>query len=133
MNKQKIKSFTDLETWKEGHKLVLIIYKITKDFPKEEMFGLTSQLRRAAISIVSNIAEGFSRNGQKEKIQFYYIAKGSNTEIQSQLLVAKDLGYLKDKDFGKIAEQSIKVNKLISGLIKYCKNNTKYCILNTSL
>ncbi len=131
MNKQKIRSFTDLEAWKESHKLVLMIYKVTKDFPKEEIFGLISQLRRAAISIVSNIAEGFSRNSQKEKIQFYFIAKSSNTEIQSQLLVAKDLGYLNEKDFSNIAEQSIKVNKLINGLIKYCKNhiiilNTKY-------
>ena len=125
MNKQKIKSFTDLEAWKESHKLVLMVYKITKDFPKEEIFGLTSQLRRAVISIVSNIAEGFSRQGLKEKIQFYYISKSSNTEIQSQLLVSKDLKYLTEENFNNIAEQSIKVNKLISGLIKYCKN-TKY-------
>lgn len=122
MKNQKIKSFTDLEAWKESHKLVLMVYKATKDFPKEEMFGLTSQLRRAAISIVSNIAEGFSRQGTKEKIQFYYISKSSNTEIQSQFLVAKDLRYLKEEEFSSIAEQSIKVNKLISGLIKYCKN-----------
>ncbi|MCK4592375.1 four helix bundle protein [Candidatus Parcubacteria bacterium] len=120
-----MKSFTDLEAWKESHKLVLMVYKATKDFPKEEMFGLTSQLRRAAISIVSNIAEGFSRQGAKEKIQFYYISKSSNTEVQSQLLVAKDLKYLTEEDFSNIAEQSIKANKLISGLIKYCKN-TKY-------
>jgi four helix bundle protein len=131
MDKQKIKSFTDLEAWRESHKLVLLVYKTTKNFPKEEMFGLISQLRRAAISIVSNIAEGFSRNGQKEKIQFYYISRSSNTEIQSQLLVAKDLEYISGEDFSNIANQSIKVNKLISGLIKYCKNNTKYQILNT--
>ncbi len=126
MNNQKIKSFTDLEAWKESHKLVLMIYKVTRDFPKEEMFGLTSQLRRATISIVSNIAEGFTRKGSKEKIQFYYISKSSNTEVQSQLLVAKDLRYLTEEDFNNIAKQSIKANKLISGLIKYCKNNTKY-------
>lgn len=78
MNKQKIKSFTDLEAWKEGHEFVLTIYKITKEFPKDEMFGLTSQLRRAAVSIVSNIAEGFTRESSKEKakgksqILFYF-------------------------------------------------------------
>jgi four helix bundle protein len=70
MNKQKIKSFTDLEAWKESRKLVLMIYEVTSEFPKEEIFGLTSQLRRAAISMVSNIAEGFSRNSQKEKHSF---------------------------------------------------------------
>lgn len=124
MNKQKIKSFTDLEAWKESHKLVLMVYMTTSNFPKEEMFGLVSQLRRAAISIVSNIAEGFSRNSPKEKIQFYFTAKGSNTEIQSQLLIAKDLKYLSEEDFSGMAQQSIKVNKLINGLIKYCRNNT---------
>ncbi|MEA1937250.1 MAG: four helix bundle protein [Patescibacteria group bacterium] len=125
MDKQKIKSFTDLEAWKESHKLVLMIYEVTNEFPRDEMFALVSQLRRAAISIVSNIAEGFTRKGSKEKIQFYFIAKGSNVEIQSQLLVAKDLKYLNKENFDNIANQSIKANKLIGGLIKYCKN-TKY-------
>lgn len=125
MNKQKIKSFTDLEAWKESHKLVLMIYEITKEFPKDEMFGLTSQLRRAAVSIVSNIAEGFTRESSKEKARFYFISKSSNTEVQSQLLVARDLRYVKEEVFNNIAKQSIKANKLISGLIKYCKN-TKY-------
>ena len=125
MDKQKIKSFTDLEAWKESHKLVLMIYEITKEFPKDEIFGLTSQLRRAAVSIVSNIAEGFTRESSKEKARFYFISKSSNTEVQSQLLVARDLRYVKEEVFNNIAKQSIKVNKLISGLIKYCKN-TKY-------
>lgn len=101
--KQKIKSFTDLDAWKEGHKLVLDIYKITKDFPKEEQFGLTIQLRRAGVSFTSNIAEGFSRNSYKEKLQFYSTALGSLTEIQNQLLVAKDIGYITRENFNKIA------------------------------
>jgi len=75
---KKIKSFTDLNAWREAHKLALIVYKITKDFPKEEMFGLTSQMRRAVVSITSNIAEGFSRQSYSEKVQFYSIAQGSN-------------------------------------------------------
>jgi four helix bundle protein len=74
---EKIRSFRDLDVWKEGHKLVLEIYKITKNFPKEEMFGLSNQLKRAAVSITSNIAEGFSRKSLKEKIQFYSMAKAS--------------------------------------------------------
>jgi len=110
-----------LDAWKEGHKLVIEIYKITKNFPKEEMFGLTNQLKRTAVSVTSNIAEGFSRKSLKEKIQFYSMAKASNTELQNQLLIAKDVGYLSREKFEKLEEQSIRVNKLISGLIRYCK------------
>lgn len=122
MDNKKITSFTGLDTWKEGHKLVLMIYDITKKFPKEEIFGLVSQMRRAAVSITSNIAEGFSRNGVKEKIQFYSVARGSNVEIQNQLLIAKDIKYIDKESFNKIAEQSIKVNKLINGMIRYCRD-----------
>lgn len=78
---RKIKSFTDLTVWKEAHELVLLIYSLTKDFPKEELFGLVTQIRRAVVSITSNIAEGFSRNSYKEKAQFYAMALGSLTEV----------------------------------------------------
>jgi four helix bundle protein len=118
---EKIRSFRDLDAWKEGHRLVLEIYKMTKSFPKEEMFGLSNQLRRSAVSITSNIAEGFSRKSLKEKIQFYSMAKASNTELQNQLLIARDVGYLNEEKFKQLEEQSIRVNKLISGLIRYCK------------
>jgi len=120
--KNKIKSFTDLNTWKEGHKLVLDIYRITKNFPREEQFGLTIQLRRAGVSFTSNIAEGFSRNSYKEKLQFYSIALGSLTEIQNQLLVAKDIDYMTKEEFDKIAEQTIIVNKITNGIIKKSKS-----------
>lgn len=120
-DKSKIRTFTDLDAWKEAHKLVLIIYKITKIFPKEEMFGLTNQMRRAVISITSNIAEGFSRNSFKEKLQFYSMAQGSLTEVQNQLLAAKDIGYITEEDFNNIAEQSVKAHKIINGLIKKSK------------
>lgn len=119
----KIKSFTDLDTWKEAHKLVIEIYKLTKDFPNEEKFGLVNQMRRAAVSVTSNIAEGFSRQSLKEKIQFYFMSKGSNIELQNQLLIAKDVGYLNKEAFDEIARQSITVNKLINGLIKYCRKD----------
>ncbi len=120
-NKNKIKSFTDLNAYQEAHKLVLMIYQITKSFPKEERFGLVDQLRRAAVSITSNIAEGFSRNTNKDKCQFYALALGSLSELQSQLLIAKDLKYLNQQTFNLIAQQSIIVRKLLSGLkrIKY--------------
>ena len=127
--KTTIKKFTDLNAWKEGHKLVLIIYGITKGFPKEELFGLVSQLRRCAVSITSNIAEGFSRQSYKEKLQFYSMALGSVTELQNQLLVARDVGYITDKKFKEIAEQSIIVHKIINGLIK----SSKTIILNFPL
>ena len=117
----KIKSFTDLDTWKEGHKLVLIIYEITKKFPKEELFGLIMQLRRAAVSFTSNIAEGFSRNSYKEKLQFYSMALGSLTEIQNQILITRDIGYITNNEFNLIAEQTVKINKITNGLIKMSK------------
>jgi len=79
----KIVSFSGLESWKKAHKLVIMIYQITKQFPREEVFGLISQMRRCAVSITSNIAEGFSRQSYKEKVQFYSMALGSVTEIQN--------------------------------------------------
>lgn len=120
MNREsgKIRSFTDLDAWKEGHKLVLAIYETTKKFPKEELFGLTSQMRRCSVSITSNIAEGFSRQSFKEKIQFYSVAQGSVTELQNQLLITKDIGYMTRDKFDIIAEQSITVHKIINGLIR---------------
>lgn len=113
----KIKNFTDLHAWKEVHALVLEVYRLTRDFPKEEQFGLSTQLRRAAISITSNIAEGFSRSSLKEKIQFYSISLGSLTEVENQLLAAQDLGYLPDANSATV-QQTMLVNKLINGLIK---------------
>jgi four helix bundle protein len=118
---EKIKSFTDLITWKEGHKLVLLTYKQTRHFPKGEIFGLVSQMRRCAVSITSNIAEGFSRKSYKEKVQFYSISLGSVTELQNQLIIAKDVNFLEESDFKEIMETSIIVHKIINGLIKKLK------------
>ena len=118
MNEEKIKSFTDLKAWQEGHKLVLMVYDVTKKFPKEEQFGLTNQIQRAAVSITSNIAVGFSRNSSKEKIQFYAMSRGSLTEVQNQLVIARDIKYLDSKVFGHVADQSILVSKILNGLIK---------------
>jgi len=125
--KGKIRSFTDLRAWQEGHLLVLKIYKKTKVFPKEETFGLTSQMRRCTVSITSNIAEGFSRKTSKDKRRFYYISLGSITELQNQLVVSRDLGYIEQEDFNKISRQTINVHKLINGLIK----SSEYLILDT--
>lgn len=118
MNNAKIKSFTNLIVWQEAHKLALEIYRITKSFPREETYSLTDQMKRCSISITSNIAEGFSRQSKKEKIQFYFTAKGSLTELQNQLLLVKDIKYLSSASFKSIAEQTVAVHKLINGFIK---------------
>ncbi len=120
MNKT-IKTFTDLNAWQNGHELVLLIYKLTKNFPKDEMFGLASQMRRCSVSVTSNIAEGFGRQGYKEKIQFYYLAQGSLTELKNQLLVAKDVEYLNKENFDEIADKANTTHALLQGLIKKSK------------
>ena len=116
-----IDSFTKLIAWQEAHRLVLSIYQITRVFPKDELFGLTSQMRRAAISITSNIAEGFNRRTANDKVHFYYIALGSLTEEQNQLLASRDIGYINNASFHKIAEQTVLVSKVLNGLIKATK------------
>ncbi len=120
-HESRIKSFTDLTTWQEGHQLVLAVYKVVKLFPSDEQFGLKSQMQRAAVSITSNIAEGFSRDSYADKKHFYIMAHGSLTEIQNQLLIAKDVGYISEKEFTAIADYSVIVHKLLSGLIKSTK------------
>lgn len=117
----KIKDFTDLIAWQEGHKLVIHIYKITLTFPKEEIYGLTSQIRRAVVSITSNISEGFGRKTYKEKVQYYYQAQGSLTEVKNQLHIAKDVGYITDSDFLALYSQANDVHKILQGLISSSK------------
>jgi len=112
-----IKYFTDLLAWQKNHNLVLEVYQLTKKFPKDELFGLTSQIRRAVVSITSNIAEGFGRYYFNEKIRFYRIAKGSATEVQNQLIIAKDLKYITEEEFNKIKVISFEGYKLTCGII----------------
>ena len=108
---------SDLEAWKESIKLVKVIYHITDKFPKSELFGLTSQARRAAVSVPSNIAEGNARYSSKESLRFMDIALGSLAELETQLIIAKELNYIKN------CEEEIKlikkVNALVKGLRKY--------------
>jgi four helix bundle protein len=118
-----IKSFTDLNAWRKGHELVLQIYKITKIFPKSEIFSLTSQIQRCAVSITSNIAEGFCRQSFKDKIQFYAISQGSVAELQNQLLIARDIGYIDNTAFTHLADKTVIVHKLLTGLIKSSRNH----------
>jgi len=113
-----IKEFYDLDVWKKGHKLVLEIYKITKDFPKEEKFGIIDQLRRAASSITANVAEGFERYHFNDKIKFYYQARGSVAEVQNFLLLSKDLGYINTDVREELIQKTNEIRQLINGLIR---------------
>jgi len=120
-----IKDFTDLNVWREGHKLVILVYGTVKKFPKEELYSLTDQMKRASISITSNIAEGFGRQTYKEKNQYYYQAQGSLTELKNQILIAKDVGYIDKIVFDKLVEQSNIVHQLLQGLIRKTKTFIK--------
>ena len=125
MPENKITTFQDLDAWKQGHKLVLLVYAITKSFPKKEVFALVSQMRRCAVSITSNLAEGFSRASFRDKAYFYSMALGSLTELQNQLLISKDLVYLSNDKFAEPYEQSVRVHKIINGLIKSTKERVR--------
>ncbi len=118
MATKKIQKFSDLIAWQEGHKLVIGVYRQTEIFPSEEKFSLTSQIRRSAVSITSNIAEGFGRQSSKDKTHFYIMARGSVLELQNQLLIARDISLLTKLNFKQLAESSISVHKLINGLIR---------------
>ena len=122
MNQEnKIQEFTDLNSWKTAHDLVLSVYILTKKFPLSERFGLISQVQRASVSITSNIAEGFCRHSYKEKVQFYYQAHGSLTEVKNQLMLAKDLNYITNPDFNIIIEKVATSQRLLQGLTKKSK------------
>ncbi len=121
-NNTKIKTFTDLKVWNEGHKLVLLIYKTTEQFPSRETYSLTDQMRRASASITANITEGFGRQIYKEKLQFYYITQGSLTELKNFILIAKDVGYLSIKELNQLTDQANVTHQLLQGLIRKTKS-----------
>ena len=109
--------FRRLDAWNEAHKLVMGIYKSTRNFPSEEKFGLTSQIRRAAVSISSNIVEGCERRTTKDFLQFLYISRASLSEVRYHLLLAKDLVYLPEKDYDSLDAQADRVGKILHGLM----------------
>ena len=117
-----IKDFTDLVAWQEAHKLVLMIYKATKRFPREELYRLTSQICDAAVSITSNLAEGFSRFHYKDKLNFYYNSRGSIAEVINQLIIARDLGYVTFIDYEMVEVQANKTSAILRGLISKTKD-----------
>jgi four helix bundle protein len=114
--KEKIKDFRQLDVWNKSHQLTLRVYKITKNYPSDERFGLISQMRRSAFSVPANIAEGFARRGKAEKRQFLRISQGSANELLYYLILSKDLGYL--KDIGKETQELESISKMLSTMIK---------------
>lgn len=112
-----IKSHKDLIVWQKGVDLVLTVYQLTKGFPREEVYGLTSQVRRAAISIPSNIAEGRSRGTRKDFSQFLRIALGSGSELETQLLLAKRLSFITEIDYNKAVGQLEEVMEMLNAMI----------------
>ncbi|AZI21182.1 four helix bundle protein [Chryseobacterium taklimakanense] len=115
-----MRSHKDLQVWQESMVLVTEIYSLSENFPESEKFGLTSQIRRSAISIPSNIAEGFARKGNKELIQFLYISIGSLSELETQYEIAKNLNYIKEAK--EITDKIIFIRIMLSNLIKSIKN-----------
>ena len=113
-----ITKFTDLIAWQNARDLGIVVYRVTMNFPKEEIYGMTSQVRRAIISVSSNIAEGFSRRTAKDKNSFYIIARGSLMEVESQMIISKDLGFIEAEELKIFLEKKTDVGKLINGLIK---------------
>ena len=118
MERGKIKNFTDLFIWQRGHKLVIDIYKITEKFPNEEKYGLSDQIKRASVSITSNIAEGFGRDKMNDKAHFYTIALGSIYEIQNQLLIARDLRYITLEQSDVLFNECTEISKMCLVLIR---------------
>ena len=110
-------SVIELIVWNKAYELTLNVYSLTNKFPKEEIYGLTSQIRRSAVSIPSNIAEGHARKGRKEFSQFLYIAFGSCAELETQLLLARDLKYISEKDFSMVSNLLTEVMKMLNSLI----------------
>jgi len=115
-----MKTHKDLDIWKMGIELVEVVYKITAEFPKEEIYGLSNQMRRAAVSIPSNISEGAARGSKKEFIKFLYIALSSLAELETQVLISEKVGYLKNHNLMELIE---KQRRMQLNFIKYLKGN----------
>jgi len=115
-NEDKLEKFQDLLVWQKAHQLALEIYRVTRDFPKEEKFALVSQMRRAAVSVPANITEGFRKRGRKDKLNFYNIAQASLDELYYYMILSKDLGFIQDgSNLTNLIEE---IARMLAGLIK---------------
>lgn len=117
------KSFVELPIWQKAHSIALEIYKLSVNSELNKDYGLKDQMRRSAVSISSNIAEGHDRSSKKEYCYFLHVAKGSSAELRSQLHLAKDLNYLDTTTFEKLNEEVESINKMLGGFVKYLKNS----------
>ena len=113
-----LKNYKELKVWQKAYELSLEVYKSTKQFPKDEVYGLISQIRRAAVSVPSNIAEGYGRKTTREYIHSLYVAYGSLCELETQILISRDLNYVEPEIFGKLQEDIGDVERMLKGLIK---------------
>lgn len=113
-----MKDFRKLQVWEKGHQLALAVYQATQAFPQAELYGLTSQIRRASVSIPSNIAEGCGRGSDAEFARFLQIAMGSASELEYQLLLTQDLGFLNGSDCEQLTQDVVEVKRMLASLIK---------------
>jgi four helix bundle protein len=113
-----MQSFMNLKVWEKAHRLTLDVYQVTSPFPREELFGLTGQMRRASVSIGANIAEGSCRKGDPEFGRFLYMAMGSASELEYELLVAKDLGFVEGRKHTELLGEISEVKRMLASLIK---------------
>ena len=116
-----MQSFRTLRVWEKSHRLTLDIYASSKTFPRDEMYGLTSQMRRASASVGMNIAEGCCRKGNVELVRFLQIAMGSASELEYQLLLAHDLDYLQNPEYEKLTTQAVEVKRMLASLMQKVK------------
>jgi four helix bundle protein len=117
-----MKDFHSLKVWERAHKLTLAVYKVTRDFPKDELYGLTSQIRRACSSIPTNIAEGCGRDSQAEMTHFFLIAMGSSSELEYQLILAHDLEYLEEKVYFGLSSELSEIRRMLNTYIQKLKS-----------
>ena len=120
-----MRDFRKIQVWERAHQFTLQVYKITSTFPKAELYGLTSQMRRAAVSIPSNIAEGCGRDTQAELARFVHISSGSASELEYQLILAHDLGYIGDENYSQLNSEINDIKRMLNGFEKAVQLNSK--------
>ncbi|MCH7843691.1 MAG: four helix bundle protein [Chloroflexi bacterium] len=120
-----MKDFRELKVWEKGHQLVLSVYRATGKFPKDELYGLTGQIRRASASIPANIAEGCGREGDAELARFLQIARGSASELEYHLLLSRDLGFLSTEEHTPLSADTTEIKRMLTSFIQTLKNHPK--------